>query len=114
MPEFDSKDTALLAIFWSILILGVGAGIGHGWSKKDCGTCESALDKAIDELHECQKERLTEVGSRCEDERQAERARCKVTLTQFKRLKCKICEIRHDAYPPVDSDNSPDPSPLSQ
>ena len=114
MPEFDSKDTALLAIFWSILILGVGAGIGHGWSGKDCTTCEDALDKAIDELHACQRQRLTEVGDRCEDERQAERDRCKVTLTQFKRLRCKICEIRHDSFPPVDADNSLKPAPLSK
>ena len=84
MPEFDNKDMIFLAVFWSLLILGVGVGVGHSWSQKDCGTCEAALDKAIDELHTCQEERLTQVGSRCEDERQAERKRCKVTLSQYK------------------------------
>ena len=114
MPEFDNKDMIFLAVFWSLLILGVGVGVGHSWSQKDCGTCEAALDKAIDELHTCQEERLTQVGSRCEDERQAERKRCKVTLSQYKKLKCKICEIRHDTFPPVDADHGPKPAPLSQ
>ena len=114
MPEINNKEMALLAIFWSLMIMGVGVGVGHSWADTDCGTCEAALDKAIDELHACQRERLTEVGSRCEDERQAERDRCKVTLTQYKKLKCKICEIRHDSFPPVDVDHGIKLAPVSK
>lgn len=91
---------------WSIMALGGGAYIGVSCSDQDCGTCEAALDAAIDELHKCQRDLLDRSDLKCEDERQAERDRCKQTLSEYKRLRCRICEASHDTYPPEPADDS--------
>jgi len=107
MPELKPHELILMLAVWSLLIFGGGFLGGRSSVDGDCATCEAALDKAIDELHECERKRLTPDPLRCEDERLAERERCRTTIAKIKELRCRICEVKHDPYPlephPVDT-----------
>lgn len=109
MPEINTREALLIVFAWSTLLGGLAFIGGYKAAAPDCTTCEDALDDAIDELHKCQRGNLTDVPNRCESERQAERLKCQQALAQYKLLRCKICDISHDSYPPQ-SDNSRDSS----
>lgn len=103
--DLKAHQVLMILVAWSLIAVGLGAYVGVSCSEVDCGTCEASLDKAIDELHACQQELLTRPISQCEDERQAERQKCEQTLSQYKTLRCRICEASHDTYPPEPVDN---------
>ena len=107
--EIKPHQAIFIVAVWSLLIGGLAGLIGYKVAAPDCTTCEDALDDAIDELHKCQQGNLTDVPNRCESERQAERLKCQQALAQYKLLRCKICDISHDSYPPQ-PDNSRDTS----
>lgn len=98
--DINMSQGAVIVIAWSMILIAMGTYIGATIIDVDCDTCEAALDVSIDKLEACELKLLTGADSRCEDERQTERKRCEATLTEYKRLRCKICEISHDTYPP--------------
>lgn len=113
MPELKPHEQLSILIAWSLIIFAGGFLGGYSSVEKDCGTCEAALDKAIDELHECERKRLTPDPLRCEDERLAERERCRTTIAKIKELRCKICEFKHDPYPlELNSVDTSEPKPI--
>ena len=105
MPELKPYELLLMLAVWSLLIFGGGFLGGRSSVDGDCETCEAALDKAIDELHECERKLLTPDPNECETERLAERQLCRESLARYKALKCRICEVHHDTYPPEPSDD---------
>lgn len=94
--DLDLKQGLFIAVVWSMLIFGLGAYAGFSFVDIDCNTCEASLDRAIDDLHACQKQLLTSIPNKCDDERKAEQELCKVTLAKYKELRCKICGASHD------------------
>lgn len=109
MPEIEKHEALLIFLAWSLLI-GCAAFVGgYKAASPDCGTCEAALDDAIDELHKCQQGSLTNLPNKCQSERQAERLNCQKALTQYKLLRCKICDVSNDTFtsePPRTLDTS--------
>ena len=113
MPELKPHELLLMFAVWSLLIFGGGFLGGRSSVDEGCETCEAALDKAIDELHGCERKLLTPDPNECEDERLAERERCRTTIAKIKELRCRICEFKHDPYPlePNSVDTS-EPKPI--
>jgi len=108
IPPHDLTLTQALSIIvvWSVLAIGGGAWIGVSCSEVDCGTCEESLRVAIEKRDACDRERLTNLPNKCEDELRLERERCELTLERYKALRCRICEASHDTYPPEPINNS--------
>lgn len=94
----------VIVIVWSIILLGVGVYLGASLVDVECETCEASLEDAIEQLHICEQKLLIPDTDRCEDERLSERKLCGDKLTEYKRLRCKICELSHDPYPPEPND----------
>jgi len=115
IPPHDLTLTQALFIIavWSVLAIGGGAWIGVSCSEVDCGTCEEALGVAIEKRQACEKELLTNLPDKCEDELRLERERCELTLENYKALRCRICEASHDTYPPQPVHN-PHTAPSAQ
>ena len=107
IPPHDLTLTQALSIIvvWSVLAIGGGAWMGVSCSEVDCGTCEEALGVAIEKRQACEKELLTNLPDKCEDELRLERERCELTLQNYKALRCRICEASHDTYPPQPPNN---------
>lgn len=108
IPPYDLTLTQALSIIavWSVLAIGGGAWIGVSCSEVDCGTCEESLRVAIEKRDACDRELLTNLPNKCEDELRLERERCELTLESYKALRCRICEASHDPYPPQPANNS--------
>ena len=94
----------MIVIVWSIILLGVGMYLGASLVDVECETCEASLEDAIEQLHICEQKLLIPDADRCEDERLSERKLCGDKLTEYKRLRCKICELSHDPYPSEPND----------
>ena len=107
IPPYDLTLTQALSIIalWSVLAIGGGAWIGVSCSEVDCGTCEESLRVAIEKRDACDRELLTNLPNKCEDELRLERERCELTLESYKALRCRICEASHDTYPPQPANN---------
>lgn len=101
----------VIAIVWSIMLIGLGTYLGATIIDVDCETCEASLEDAIEELHTCQQKLLIPEAGRCEDDRLTERKRCQSTLAEYKRLRCKICEISDDIPSQLNVDDKPDREP---
>jgi len=108
IPPHDLSLTQALSIIavWSVLAIGGGAWIGVSCSEVDCGTCEESLRVAIEKRDACDRELLTNLPNKCEDELRLERERCELTLESYKALRCRICEASHDPHPPKPANNS--------
>ena len=102
--DINASHGLVIAIVWSMILLGVGAYLGASLVDVECETCEASLEDAIDQLHICEQKLLIPDADRCEDERLSERKLCEQKLTEYKRLRCKICELTHDSYPPEPND----------
>ena len=115
IPPHDLTLTQALSIIvvWSVLAIGGGAWIGVSCSEVDCGTCEESLRVAIEKRDACDRELLTNLPNKCEDELRLERERCELTLERYKALRCRICEASHDTYPsePI---NNPHAAPSAE
>ena len=115
IPPHDLSLTQALSIIavWSVLAIGGGAWIGVSCSEVDCGTCEESLRVAIEKRDACDRELLTNLPNKCEDELRLERERCELTLERYKALRCRICEASHDTYPsePI---NNPHAAPSAE
>jgi hypothetical protein len=96
MPELKPHQIIIAALGWSVLMFSAGFIGGYVAGDPDCATCETALSTAIDELHSCQRKSLTPDPAECEDARAQERASCQKTLTQYRALRCRICEAQDD------------------
>jgi len=108
IPPHDLTLTQALFIIavWSVLAIGGGAWIGVSCTEVDCGTCEEALGVAIEKRQACERDLLTNLPSRCDDQVRLERERCVLTLDKYKALRCRICEASHDTYPPEPANDS--------
>jgi hypothetical protein len=104
--DINLPQSVVIVLVWSMILLGVGAYLGASLVDVDCETCESSLEDAIKQLHACEQKLLTPDTDRCEDERLTERKLCEGKLAEYKRLRCKICELTHDSYPPEPNDPS--------
>ena len=109
-PMIDQIKGQHLLVFvgvWSLVILTAGVFIGFSLVETDCGTCEASLDDAIDQLHACEQRSLTPDPKACEDERLVEREQCEAKIERIKLLRCRICEVSHDTYPPEPNNAHP-------
>jgi hypothetical protein len=96
MPELKPHQIIIAALGWSVLMFSAGFVGGFLTSDPDCASCESSLETALDELHTCQRKSLTPNPTECDDARAQERQSCKTALTQYRALRCRICEAQHD------------------
>ena len=96
MPELKPHQIIIAALGWSVLMFSAGFIGGYLADDPDCATCETSLSTAIDELHSCQSKILTPDPAECDDARAQERASCQKTLTQYRALRCRICEAQND------------------
>ena len=97
--DINLSHGLVIVIVWSIILLGVGMYLGASLVDVECETCEASLEDAIEQLHICEQKLLIPDTDRCEDERLTERKLCTSKLAEYKRLRCKICELTHDPYP---------------
>jgi hypothetical protein len=103
--DINLPQGVVIVLVWSMILLGVGAYLGTSLVDVECETCEASLEDAIEQLHICERKLLTPDHDRCEDERLTERKLCEGKLAEYKRLRCKICELTHDSYPPKPNDS---------
>lgn len=103
--DINLSHGLVIVIVWSMILLGVGAYLGASVVDVECETCEASLEDAIQQLHICEQKLLIPDTDRCEDERLSERLLCEQKLTEYKRLRCKICELTHDPFPPEPNDS---------